>query len=160
MLTRRRFLVLLGGTVPVAAGIGAGIWLLPGDEASANEPTIRWNEENCAHCGMTISDRQYAAGWIEPGNRQQRFDDVGCMVVSFREHTPPSGTRLFARDFAGDRWLDAKTAVYAVSGDIRSPMAYGVAAFETAAAAEGALGDAAKQTRTFDDLVEELERRG
>jgi len=159
MLTRRQFLVLLGGAAPLAAGIGAGVLLLPGGEANAKEPKIRWDEDNCAQCGMAISDRRFAAGWIEEGGHQEKFDDIGCMVVKYRDHTPAAGTRLFARDYAADAWLDALHATYAVSEEIRSPMAYGVAAFEVAAAAESELGEIAAQTRTWDGLVAAIERR-
>lgn len=157
MMTRRRFLVLVGGAAPIVAGAAAGIWLLPGEDANADLPSVRWNEHSCAHCGMVISDRRYAAAWIEDDGEQLRFDDVGCMVMNLREHPPARPARFFVRDFAGEDWLDAAGAVYFKSAALHSPMAYGVAAFADKSAVVAESGDPATDTWTWDELVDGLE---
>lgn len=160
MLTRRKFIVLLTGTAPIAAGAVLGLRLLPSDAGSADQPEIVWGEHSCAHCGMIISDRRYAAAWIEPGGDQSRFDDVGCMVSRFREQPPPNGTRLFVRDFLADGWLDAKSAAFLSAASLRSPMAYGVGAFVSEAAGRDELGGDVMRVWAWGELVDGLDRMG
>ena len=52
MLTRRRFLVLVGGAAPVAAGLALGVRLLPGESGGGELPSIRWGEATCAENGI------------------------------------------------------------------------------------------------------------
>jgi copper chaperone NosL len=105
---------------------------------------------------MAISDRRFAAAWIDSGH-QERFDDIGCMVSSMKEHAPSSGTKFFVHEFAGDRWLDATAAGYMLNDDVHSPMAYGVAAFEMPAGDHAGHAD---HIMSWDELVAGLEARG
>lgn len=157
-MNRRRFLILAGSAATPVAAAGIGLKLLPGDSARADVPSVHWDEDACAHCRMVISDRRFAAGWIEEDGQQSLFDDAGCMVAMYREHAPGTTTRVFARDYINDRWLDAATAVYFQAESIRSPMAYGVAAFASRADGIGELGHTAVP-QDWDDLVQNLERQ-
>ncbi len=155
MLTRRRFLVLVGGAAPVAAGLALGVRLLPGESGGGELPSIRWGEATCAHCRMIISDSRFAAAWIEPGGREQHFDDIGCLVSALRSHEPPHHTRYFVRDFEADAWLDATTAHYAQSDGFHTPMASGLAAFNRREAAHEHSHDGHAQA--WDELVAHFE---
>lgn len=153
MMTRRRFLVLAAGAVPVIAGIGIASQFLPEEKVASNEPAIAWGEDSCDHCKMIISDRPFAAAWIEPDGTQRRFDDVGCMVAMRRDSEPESSTKFFVQDYRSERWLDATSAVYMQADELRSPMAYNVAAFEAFADAEAELGEAATEMLTWSSLA-------
>jgi copper chaperone NosL len=157
MVSRRRFLALVGTATPVIAAAGLGYRLLPGESTTpGSTPVIRWDEEPCAHCRMLISDRRYAAAWIEPGGRQMHFDDIGCMVSAMHRQAPPTASLLFARDYAEDTWLDAAVALYVRADILHSPMAYGVAAFRNRPAAVAALGVAASHFQSWDELTQTL----
>jgi copper chaperone NosL len=141
MMTRRRFLALLGGSTLVGVGAVSGAVLLRQDgEAEAAEPSIRFGMESCAHCGMIIDDRRFAAAWTAPGGESRHFDDMSCLFASEEQEALPPGARHWVADFETHEWLDATTANYVVSGEIRSPMASGIAAFRTAEAAERTAG--------------------
>ncbi|MCK9518567.1 MAG: nitrous oxide reductase accessory protein NosL, partial [Dehalococcoidia bacterium] len=137
MTSRRRFLILLGSAGVLGAGAAAGVSLVSKDEdAVAAEPTIHLGEEPCATCGMIIDDVRFAAGWIDSRGREEHFDDIGCLLERIAEHEPPESTRYFIHAYNGDGWLRAEEAHYAISETIRSPMAYGVAAFADAGGAQ------------------------
>jgi nitrous oxide reductase accessory protein NosL len=129
MASRRRFLAFLGTATPMAAAAALGYQLLPGERQSNGLPAISWNEERCANCGMVISDHRYAAAWIRAGGAEEHFDDMGCMLAMLVDGAIADETEYFARAFDSDAWLDARTAAYVRSDALRSPMAYGIAAF-------------------------------
>jgi copper chaperone NosL len=142
MVTRRRFLALLGATGVTAGGVALGISLLPGGGTSeeTGPPAIRYGQATCDTCGMIIDDSRFAASWREAAGGVARFDDIGCMVALKREANPTAGTAFYVHDYSDEGWLDATTAHYVSSASIKSPMAYGLAAVGTvqAAAALGA----------------------
>lgn len=136
MVTRRSFLALAGGAGVVAVAAAAGIQLLPGESAPTGDPVIRYGQENCARCRMTISDARFAAAWRDPSGKEKHFDDIGCMVLSVRDAAPADGTRYWVHDYETEAWLDAAVASYVLSRGVASPMAYGIAATATPQAAE------------------------
>jgi copper chaperone NosL len=103
-------------------------------------PVIRYGEDRCAHCGMIISDARFAAGYLyEVGEGRYQsviFDDIGDMVHYAAEQDGQTIRAWYVHDYASEAWLDALQAHYVVSEEIQSPMGYGVAAFDTVAAAE------------------------
>jgi len=131
MVTRRAFLSLVGAAGAAGVATVAGIQLLPGDSAPTGDPVVRYGQENCARCRMTISDARFAAAWREPSGKEKHFDDIGCMVLQQRETEIPESTRFWVNDYETQTWLDAATASYVLSKSIDSPMAYGVAASAT-----------------------------
>jgi copper chaperone NosL len=103
-------------------------------------PVIRYGEDRCAHCGMIISDARFAAGYLyEIGEGRYQsviFDDIGDMVHYAAEQDSQTIRAWYVHDYASEEWLDAPRAHYVVSEEIQSPMGYGIAAFDTLAAAE------------------------
>jgi copper chaperone NosL len=160
MLTRRRFLALVGAGSGLTAAVAVGVALLPAEAGKSGPPHIRFGRENCAHCGMLIGDPNYAAGWRDGRGAETHFDDIGCMVAMAREHGSPPGARFFAHSYDGNAWLDAPTAAYVVSPQIRSPMGYGVAAPATSAAAEELASGLGGRVDTWDGLFQNLQGRG
>lgn len=136
MVTRRAFLALAGGAGVVAVTAVAGVQLLPGESKPSGDPVIKYGQENCARCRMTISDAKFAAAWRDPSGKEKHFDDIGCMVLAMRDAAPPEGARFWVHDYESEAWLDAATASYAISKGIDSPMAYGIAAAATTQAAQ------------------------
>jgi len=104
-------------------------------------PEIMYGEDVCDLCGMIISDERFAAGLVveeEPSHYEHRiFDDIGDMVV----YAADTGERLaivsyFVHDYESREWIDAEQATFVRSKEIRSPMGFGLAAFQERAVAE------------------------
>jgi copper chaperone NosL len=137
MLSRRRFLVLAGSAGVVGAATVAGVAALPSSGAGADGfPVIRYGAERCARCGMIIDDVRFASAWTAAHEANRHFDDIGCLVRDVAERPSLEGMRFLVHDYETEQWLDASSATFVVSTEVRTPMAYGIAAVATSAAAE------------------------
>jgi copper chaperone NosL len=96
---------------------------------------ITLNEENCSHCRMAVSRREFAAEVVTVSGPVDFFDDIGCLRDWVKEHLPPESAGLFVVDQTTGEWLDARTAFFVKAQKLPTPMSSGLAAFETEAAA-------------------------
>jgi copper chaperone NosL len=138
MITRRRFLVMLGVGAPVVGAAAVGIRLLPSEGSPTGDPQIRYGQDTCVRCSMVISDARYAAAWRDDAGKEAFFDDIGCMAHD--EHDANlRGGELFVHNYNDETWTDGRSASYLLNTQVfRTPMAYGLAAFATREEAEGA----------------------
>ena len=111
-----------------------------GDDTGPAE--VRWDRDPCARCGMTVSDRNYAAQ-VRGGPAGERmktymFDDFGCAVAWLAQESweDVSISGAWVKDFNNGEWIDMKTAWYLE--DHITPMDYGLGA--QSQRVEGALG--------------------
>ena len=160
MITRRSFLAVLGISGGAAALAAGGYLILPGDETLSGDPRIRYGKEPCSQCTMIISDERFAAAWREQGRLEHHFDDVGCMISYARKHPPAAGTAYYVHDFGAGAWLDAPSAAYVAAPGIKSPMAYDVAAFASAAGAGAFERSQHGRRETWASLMTNLQVRG
>lgn len=104
-------------------------------------PELRPGREECAECGMLVSeDRSACAALIERDRERLYafFDDIGCMLDYERAGAGEAEIlERYVHDYAARGWLDARAAVYLFAGPgaIQTPMGSGIAAFATADAA-------------------------
>jgi copper chaperone NosL len=124
MISRRSFLIGFVSLGAAAAAGAAAYFALPeGDEERAGPPAIRFGADTCAHCGMVIADRRFAAAWRGPGGAQ-RFDDIGCLVLLLRRQPDPAAVRAWVSDFRAESLVPAETAGYVADAQVNTPMAY------------------------------------
>ncbi len=123
-------------------------------------PELHPGRDQCAHCGMMISDERCAGACIveQDGDRSALvFDDIGCMIDYARRHD--ASTRIvagFVRDYSAGQWIPAQTAHYLCAKPdlLVTPMGSGIIAFGALASAEskrsevgGSIGDEAAVVR-------------
>lgn len=157
MLSRRRFLVLIGVGAPAAAVTAAGIRFLPSEEAPTGDPNIAFGEDICERCSMVVSDRRFAAAWRDSNGREAYFDDIGCMVHEAHDQAIHDAT-LFVPNYDDETWLYAEDAFFVMDDEFRTPMAFGIAAFDSEDAASQAPGG--HMVMHWDDLKPALDRKG
>lgn len=150
---------MAGGAVTVVAAGAVGFTLLPGDEPQTGIPEIKLGKQQCARCGMVIADGRFASAWRDADGKGRVFDDPGCMLLDQMKLAPADGTEYWVADYRDETLIDATLAAYVVSDAIRSPMAYGIAAFATRAAAEGALGELGGTVADWHGVLREMEGR-
>ncbi|MFH0945248.1 MAG: hypothetical protein V2A76_08630 [Planctomycetota bacterium] len=124
----------LGGLI--LAGCSGGESLEP--------PELLLGVDECVECRMIVSDDRFAAAWVtrDPNGRLEKsvFDDLGCLLI-YRQQRPGSeNLGEYVKDFETRAWLDLATAHLIRSEKLHSPMAFGIAAFETAERADASLG--------------------
>lgn len=106
-------------------------------------PELRPGRDECAHCGMLLSEDRCAAAMLldRAGSRVQAvFDDLGCLLDYERELEGQAGDRVvrrYVRDYDGRTWLDAEQAVIIAAPPtaLVTPMGSGLVAFASQPAA-------------------------
>ncbi len=159
MATRRQFLAFAAIAGVVVAGGAGGALLLPGDDSPGGLPKIRFGKEKCARCGMLIGDRRFASAWRTASGDEKHFDDAGCMVLQASEAPPGDGALYWVSSYSDESLLEAASATYVISPEIRSPMSYGVAAAAGPAEAESLAGRVNGQVASWQDLPAILKER-
>ena len=160
MVTRRKFLALMGGGAFAATAAAGGWAILPGAEKLSGDPRIAYGKEACDRCGMIISDPRFAGARRDGDSKERHYDDIGCMVIDSRELQAAANVTYFVNDFQNDGWLDATTAVYVTAPHIKSPMSYQLGAFPTETAARAFAERFSGTDATWDGLRADLKERG
>jgi len=97
------------------------------------EPLI-YGKDQCHSCKMTLMDPKFGAELVTTKGKVYKFDDINCLFNFYNEGSVnKEDFRLkLVVDFSRpEKLIDAEKAVYLKSGEIKSPMASQVAAFET-----------------------------
>ena len=140
-MTTRLLVLALAGSV--ACGVQAD-----------GPPDVHVDRTACAHCGMLVSERIFAAAYRAPGAEAQAFDDIQCLLDAVRREAHPDALRIWVHDAAAGDWIDGRHAAFVGSPALRTPMGGGFIAYRDAAAArERAAKHQGSVVRTFDDLL-------
>jgi copper chaperone NosL len=119
-------------------------------------PELMLGSDTCVECGMLVSEAKYAAATLVESGHTHKFDDLAEMFI-FQADNPEDVVRAwFVHDYNTETWMRGETAFYVKSGKIRSPMNYGVAAFETREAAEAFATEMGGEVFTFDEIRAEI----
>jgi copper chaperone NosL len=97
------------------------------------EPLI-YGKDQCHSCKMTLMDQKFGAELVTNKGKVYKFDDINCLFNFYNEGSVNKNDFSFKLvvDFSQpEKLIDAEKAVYLKSGEIKSPMASQVAAFET-----------------------------
>ncbi len=114
-----------------------GLIVVLGACAPKVEP-IRYGQDQCAYCKMTITDNHFAAQLVTLKGRNYKFDAAECLIWFLEEGRVDSGSiyKALVSDYAHPGTLiDAYKAIYLVSPQIHSPMGANLAAFADRATA-------------------------
>ena len=104
---------------------------------STEPQKIDFGSDACHFCKMTIVDSQHAAQYITTKGKQFKFDAVECMLNKFSEISTENIDVILVSDYANPgNMTDAKTAVYLISKEIKSPMGANLSAFSKESSAK------------------------
>jgi len=110
--------------------------------ARASQPTppeIHYGEDICTECGMIISEPRFAGSYAieqEPGRFESFiFDDIGDMLAHMHKNQTLKAVGWWVHDYTSEEWIDANSALYVMSDQIKTPMNHGIAAFSSESAA-------------------------
>ena len=103
-------------------------------------PEIRYGEDKCADCDMIISEPRFAAAAVhEVGSGTYEsllFDDIGDLLRYMKENPDLKYAASYVHDYDTEAWVDATKATFVQSSEVRTPMASGLLASDTAAKAQ------------------------
>lgn len=102
---------------------------------------IRYGEDACAHCRMTVSDARFGAELVTATGKTLAFDSIECLAEFFQTHTDGAAdvhsVWVTAYDVP-ETLMPAEAAAFLQSPGLRSPMGAGLAAFRDRLTAEQA----------------------
>jgi copper chaperone NosL len=88
---------------------------------------------------MAISERRFAAEFIDSEGGAHKFDDLVCMKSYLRDrNSRVQMTACFVTDYETRRWVPGPEAFYVSSPEFKTPMGGGIVAFADRARAERA----------------------
>jgi len=93
---------------------------------------IRFGSDACHFCKMTIVDNKFGGELVTKRGKVYKFDDINCLVNFYNSGYEPIDdfTHKLVLDYGHTgNFIEAESAFYVRSEQIRSPMASGVAAF-------------------------------
>lgn len=101
------------------------------DKTPTGPVEMHYGEDVCERCKMIISEQSFAAQYLIAGGESRKFDDLGCLIEHLRENENDLKNleAVYVVDFGSGDWIDGKKAIYFQSGDVRTPMGYGIIAF-------------------------------
>lgn len=125
-MTRR----LLNAAVLAVMAFGLGC----GAEADG-PPRIEEDRSACAHCGMLVSERVFAAAYRAPGQEPRVFDDIACLRAAARREADPRALTYWFHDADSREWIEGRRTTFVQSEQLKTPMSGGMIAFADAGAA-------------------------
>lgn len=125
-------------------------------ESEVKPAEIHYGEDLCTECGMIISDPKFASSIsIESGEGSYQnlaFDDIGDMLAYLAKHPNEKIAGWFVHDYDTEQWIDATTAYFVVSDQVKSPMNHGIAACAEQVSAEAMAAKVNGKVVTWDEL--------
>lgn len=92
-------------------------------------PSIRYGHIACDECHMIISEEVFSATLRTESGEDLFFDDIGCLFLTLSKGVKPA--RIWVHDYLSHRWISAEEAFFSVSTDLKTPMGYGIAGFQS-----------------------------
>lgn len=85
---------------------------------------IRYGEDICTYCSMTIVDKGHASQLVTDKGKNYKFDATECMIKYLEEQKNEEQMwRILSADYLHPGALiEAQTAFFVISEDINSPM--------------------------------------
>jgi copper chaperone NosL len=119
-------------TKKIATALAAVTLSIAQISCSVEPEPIHYGKDTCHHCKMTLMDNKFGAELVSTKGKIFKFDDTNCLIsfVNSGQLSNNDIAHCLITDFATPGVLiDAKTALYVRSQQIKSPMASNVAAF-------------------------------
>lgn len=92
---------------------------------------IRYGEDNCYFCKMTLTDKRYGAELVTQKGKVYKFDDLNCLgnFIKLGEVTTENTAFTLAVDFKTGRLTDVQQAFFLNNEALKSPMRADIACF-------------------------------
>ncbi len=116
---------------------------------------IRYGEDQCAHCRMTVSDMRFGTQLLTSKGRTYQFDDLQCMVAYVKSGSVAKEdvAAFYLPDYVNDNKMAAAEEMYLLKSEsLKSPMRGDIAAFINQEDLEQVKAEHNGEVQTWDDL--------
>lgn len=102
----------------------AGLFILLLTISCKVEPeAIAYGKDQCSFCMMNIVDKTHAAQYVTKKGKQFKFDAVECLVNDLSNKNENDLAIILVANYSNPgEMINAKTASYLISPNIKSPM--------------------------------------
>jgi len=98
---------------------------------------IDYGKDQCSFCKMNIVDKSHSAQFVTKKRKQFKFDAIECLVRDIAKKNENEIAIFLVADYSNPgSMIDAKTANYIISPNIKSPMGANLSAVENMEIAE------------------------
>lgn len=101
---------------------------------SVSPEPLNYGKDSCYTCKMTLIDKKFGAEVVTLKGKVYKFDDLNCLISFHNTGIVPEEniSKSLVIDFANsEKLIDAETAVYVQSDQIKTPMVSQIAAFSS-----------------------------
>ncbi len=129
---QRKLTSAKGGLKPLSLLVLPGVLMLSFSSCESGPEPIRWGQDNCHACKMTLTDKRFGAEVVTTKGRVYKFDDLNCLAgfLSSGQITLDNIGQVVAVDFKKTgQFIDVNKANFLQSDLIKSPMRADVASF-------------------------------
>ncbi len=147
----KRIKILLSFLIPVL-----GVILLFSSCNNDGPQEIRYGQDQCVYCKMTISDARFGTQIVTKKGRALNFDDLQCMIAYIKEGSiqPDDISEIYLPDYQNNnKLIPASEALLLRSESLKSPMRGNIAAFSNNADLEEARKIHGGDVLTWKDLL-------
>ena len=136
----------------------AGILILLLTISCKVEPqTIDYGKDQCSFCVMNIVDKTHASQYVTKKGKQFKFDAIECMVNDVNEKGEEKIAIMLVADYGNPgEMIAAKTAIFLISKEIKSPMGANLSAFSAKNKVEGLQQKFGGQIYSWETLKQKL----
>ncbi len=123
--------------------------------SSDGPQAIRYGQDQCVYCKMTISDARFGTQIVTNKGRAFNFDDVQCMIAFMKAGDVDQADikEIYLPDYSNDnKLLPARDMILLRSESLKSPMRGDIAAFRSQEDLEEARKIYGGEVLTWDDL--------
>jgi len=131
-----------------------GILMLFFAGCSQKPGVIHYGSDECAHCKMMITDKQFASQIVTEKGKVVKFDAIECMAVYQRENDDElQGAIMYVNDYSKPgNWLKAKEAQFVKSDVVNSPMGESLLGFPSKQEAQQHLSERPGQLLKWEEV--------
>lgn len=98
---------------------------------------IEYGKDQCSFCVMNIVDKTHSAQYVTKKGKQFKFDAIECLVNDVAEKGEEDLAFILVANYENPgEMIDAITAFYLISAEIKSPMGANLSAVSTIEKAE------------------------
>ena len=118
---------------------------------------IEYGKDQCNFCKMNIVHKTHAAQYVTKKGKQFKFDAIECMVNDLSTKNEGEIGVLLVADYGNPgEMIEAKTATYLISKEIKSPMGANLSAFSSKNKAEELQHEFGGQIYAWETLKQKL----
>ncbi len=100
--------------------------------ACSQEPAeIHYASDECTHCKMMITDKQFASQVVTDKGKAYKFDAIECMAAYYQNNSGElENAMLYVSNYdKPGEWINARRAQFVKSEVVNSPMGESMLAF-------------------------------